>query len=695
MKKKIFTLLTLLVAVCSGAWAAAETIGLTQTVSGSELAAAAYEGTTNATVAEAHGSGCGINQSGRTVYYNNDDSYTAAKCFRKTTTLSAWDDDTWVGYTVTVASGYKMSLSNLNATLWDASNTTFTWRVVVENSSETALYTSSQTTSSKSETGVITVASPTGVTDLPAGTYTVKIQLYQNGGNKYFAIPYLTFDATVEEDATPSYTVTTSVTPSESGTVTPATGIHVEGTDVTLTATPNTGYKFIKWTVDDVDVEANPYVISSIAANHTAVATFEALNTISFEKGEGTGTVPSVGYADDGEDFTIPEAYFLYKSGATLTGWSDGVNTYAPGATISNVTSDLTLTAQFTDNTVALGDAATTVNWTFARSEGPAINCEGSETDYVQHTIIGSTRFDAVMHINTTKGAAIADTKGKVNNNSYTDKAQVNKGSLFTIPVVNGTIITYTATSGSPVAGNITFGGNNGTVKGKVTSYTYSGETGTLDIVDTEGGFYPSGITAVYPATSESITVSSAGFATYVSANNLDYTSTNIKAYTVNVAEKGVATLTQINKVQAGVPVLLYKEGGATEAIPVCDDYDTPGTNNLKVGTGAAVATSETIDEVKYTNMILNNVSGIGFYFAAGQTVATNRAYLHILTTLAPDAETGARGMKLVFEGEVTGVNAVEAASEATQQDGKYFENGQIVIVKNGKKYNAAGAQVK
>ena len=35
------------------------------------------------------------------------------------------------------------------------------------------------------------------------------------------------------------YTLTTSVTPSTAGTITPASGEHIEGTIVELTATPN------------------------------------------------------------------------------------------------------------------------------------------------------------------------------------------------------------------------------------------------------------------------------------------------------------------------------------------------------------------------------------------------------------------------------------------------------------------------
>ena len=55
-----------------------------------------------------------------------------------------------------------------------------------------------------------------------------------------------------------------------------------------------------------------------------------------------------------------------------------------------------------------------------------------------------------------------------------------------------------------------------------------------------------------------------------------------------------------------------------------------------------------------------------------------------------------ARGLRMVFDGDViTGVENVEAAAEAAEKDGKFVINGQLVIKKNGKMFNAAGAQMK
>ncbi len=320
--------------------------------------------------------------------------------------------------------------------------------------------------------------------------------------------------------ATTTYTITVETNDATLGSVS-GTSTVAENEQVTITATPTTAGYFSKWLKDNADFDGNtvnPLTVTA-TANATYTAVFESKKVISFEAGEGSGTVPSTVYLMSGEDYTIPESYFLYKSGATLAGWNDGITTHEIGATLSNVTEDMVLTAQFTDNTVNLGDSETTVNWTFARNSGaPTLTCENSELDYVQHTTINNTRYDAVMHVDTRKDQVIDGRTGKLNNTSDAAKAQVNKGTKFTVPVIDGSVISYTITNGTLEASSVTFGGNNGTVSGNVISYTYSGEVSTLDVIDVTGGFYPSGITVTYPIpqtkyTTPSIVVDNFNFA--------------------------------------------------------------------------------------------------------------------------------------------------------------------------------------
>lgn len=152
-------------------------------------------------------------------------------------------------------------------------------------------------------------------------------------------------------------------------------------------------------------------------------------------------------------------------------------------------------------------------------------------------------------------------------------------------------------------------------------------------------------------ATPIEVTVGSEGYATYVTEAAMDFSATDIKAYTAKVEDNKVV-LTQIEKVPAKTPVVLYYEGGKTEEIPFASETDTPAASDLKAGNGSEVAT----DEEGFTNYILNNVSGIGFYKAAGQTVAKEHAYLHV-------AATSEARLQIVFDG-ATAISEVKSISK-------------------------------
>ena len=273
-----------------------------------------------------------------------------------------------------------------------------------------------------------------------------------------------------------------------------------QGKTVVFTATASTGYKFVNWTSGENQVSTDAeYTITSLAENVNIVANFEALPKITYGKGDAEGTAPAVEYCEANGKITLPQNFTLAKTGYTLTAWNDGTNDYAPGAEYT-VTTDVTFTPVFTENTLTFGDIQTTVNWTFATESGaPTLKCENSTCYYVQRATIGIKTIDAIMFVDTRDNAGVDGKRGKLNNTSRTNCAQVNAGTVFEIPVFKGMTIQYTATNGSPAVGDITFNGENGTVNDKVTSYTYTGNETTMKIIDVVGSFYPSGITVTYP----------------------------------------------------------------------------------------------------------------------------------------------------------------------------------------------------
>ena len=163
----------------------------------------------------------------------------------------------------------------------------------------------------------------------------------------------------------------------------------------------------------------------------------------------------------------------------------------------------------------------------------------------------------------------------------------------------------------------------------------------------------------------QKIKVTSAGLATYCTDVNLKFNGT-LEAY-IAKEEAGKINLYQVINVPANTGVLLRAAGISVDTsydVETTEDTDDVTGNIFVKGTDAAVATDT-------YNYILSKKGGvIGFYYANGNTVAKNRAYLH--TTLAE-----AR-VALDFDNDVTAIEAVSTKPSTT----------------NGQYYNLAGQRV-
>ena len=184
--------------------------------------------------------------------------------------------------------------------------------------------------------------------------------------------------------------------------------------------------------------------------------------------------------------------------------------------------------------------------------------------------------------------------------------------------------------------------------------------------------------------TGDIVKLNAAGYATY--SANYDVEVSGAKAYTA-VLDFGGKTITcsEIisNKVPAGNGVLLYGDANADVTLSITADAAALGTNNLKATTLAdgTLATKGSNDYYA--------LSGDTFMKYTGDAFVHNKAYFEV-----EDGAALARSMRIVFDGNITGVANVEAAAEAKAKEGKFIENGKLVIVKNGQKFNAAGAKL-
>lgn len=200
-------------------------------------------------------------------------------------------------------------------------------------------------------------------------------------------------------------------------------------------------------------------------------------------------------------------------------------------------------------------------------------------------------------------------------------------------------------------------------------------------------------ITYKFPITKVNAEVTKYGWATFSSPYKLDFSGVDgLQAYAVTDHEGSVVKKSAALGVVAANAGLLLKGTEGTSStfynIPVSTSEAYDGTNLLVAGTGASVSSEEY--KTKYVlGVSASSEAEFQKIDETPATVATGKAYLEFNEVIS------ARSMR--FEGdEITGIeNVVAAPAEATLMEGKFIENGKLVIVKNGMKFNAAGQQMK
>ena len=189
----------------------------------------------------------------------------------------------------------------------------------------------------------------------------------------------------------PIYTVTVNSNDDEMGTVTGG-GTYLDGTQVTITATPNDGCRFISW--NDGSTETSRTI--TVTADITYTAIFEAIPyyTITvLSNDEEMGSVTGGGTFLDGTQVTITATA---NNGYRFINWSDGSTEAARTVT---VTSDATYTAIF--------EAIPTYTITVLSNDDEMGTVTGGGT-YVEgsHVIITATPNDGYRFLNWNDGKA-------------------------------------------------------------------------------------------------------------------------------------------------------------------------------------------------------------------------------------------------------------------------------------------------
>lgn len=534
------------------------------------------------------------------------------------------------------------------------------------------------------------------------GTCAFRIMIYNLDPNKEEAYCNIVIKGTVS--GTPveetMYSVTTSVTPEGAGSITqtPSGALLAEESAVTFSAAANTGYKFLnKWTVNEVEFEGKTYSIESLSADVNVVAQFKKLPVITFAKPEDVVCInrafpANVDTVDAGETYKLPNNYMYYKEGYTMTGWNDGTNNYACGASYT-VNGDVTLTPVFKQNTKSLKghQNAVTIKYDFDQNTNGerVVNIENNEDVFITTADVDGETIDVALAINCKDNAGITGKRGKVNNNSGSKaRAQINSGAVFTIPVEAGSAITLQ--SDGIAFSSTTFNGETGVYDATAYTYTYTAtEAGDVTVIASEDNMYYKSITVTYPAAQKSYTLTTADTEFY--SLYLDYAVTipeNVTAYTGSLdADESVLTVSEIegDVIPAETAVLVKSSVAGTYTFEETDETATVGATALKgvLAETDATALAETGKVVLTLGMKDNK---IGFRKPAEGKIGANKVYLLV------SEHNAAKGVSISFGGDTTGISeiGVQPAANAPLYNlagQRVGEGTKGLLIKNGRKY--------
>lgn len=188
--------------------------------------------------------------------------------------------------------------------------------------------------------------------------------------------------------------------------------------------------------------------------------------------------------------------------------------------------------------------------------------------------------------------------------------------------------------------------------------------------------------------TTVSATLGSNGYSTFASPYPLDLTNLpdGLTAYKAAV-DGSTVTFTELDQaVPAYTGILLKGDENASYDIPVAGAGTIVSDNAFCVNEAGTTFSPES--GYNYFGLKKNTLT-FGLFDPSAVAIPADKAYLKV------SEGVGAR-LDISFDGEApTGISAFAETEDGVQQDGKFLEDGQIVIVRNGVKYRANGQIVK
>lgn len=507
------------------------------------------------------------------------------------------------------------------------------------------------------------------------------------GSNSYVQLKSAKFykEGTVESVAVTFNTPSNgTLTIKNNGTAITSGDLVPTGTELTIEATPATGYSLTAWQYktdgDWIDGEGTTYTVTSAVEFRAVFAEIPKFTvTLADDNTELVEASANGGVTLPTRD-NVP--------GYTFAGWSNTeLQTEATTATVIPVgiyypTDDVTLYPLWkrtvgstveTTSSVNISDYATANNWENSVKYHSVTIAGGITVDTNDKGTTGQYN----SNDNTWRMYQASQNASEITVNAASGKQL--KSVTFTYGVNNNGVMVYDETqipSGTAVdlSGNssnkFTIGNTgtatNGQVRITAISVTY---------ITSSQDYFTS-----HPTTSVTATISTSGYTTFCSSFGLSFE--NVTAYVVSKSTNAVATLKRVTSVPAGTGVVLKGTPEAVVTIPVVE-YTGADIFNLLVGT---LEVTPVVPETVYV------VSGGKFKIYDGTSIPANKAYLPL--DAIEQIEQGAPSLSFEFDDETTGIQNIERTINDNQYytlDGRrvaeptkgiYIINGKKVVIK-------------
>lgn len=738
--KKVFTLLTLLVAIATSAWADALTI---KTVDGntttwdltaitadmlSTLSSSCWESKdkgsyyqTKASTSESPDFAEGL------TFIDTNSSGTKARLYKESANgfyfggnAAAMSVAVTAGQTITVTTtgGGGVSSSDITFTVTNSSGTYTSTAIIPAGSSLTTVKFARATGSATYCTSVVveTNQKPTITTQPVSGNYGV--------GDTPTALSVVA----VSSEGTLTYqwykNTDGDTSAKEGDKIDGATSATLAAANIS-TASAGTTYYYV------VVADDRGSITSSLATIFVG-----SLYSIVYDLGAGTGTAPTQADLADGATFTVADAPgdLVPPSGKEFKCWNDGADDYDAGDTYTMGTSNVTLTAVYQDRTYKGLTPSETLDLTDATSSTFTTQwytSRGYKTGYYYDAPNGKAVFStfAVYQSSTSQTWSTTDSGNSGNGAAWSASGDFKGGAYYSDgedskwywAVVRNTARNFYYRVTGVTSVSALMGGkaiieayqvNTGVVTPDPVKSASIDAAGTLSLTElTSSNEYIivvrgnngnsnvtfSEIAFYFPAVSTVSITPAKAQTTYVTTYALDFSSVDgLKAYVATGSTTTTVELTSVDEVPVGTPLILKGTAGTEYNVSVVVSADAPATNYLVAG--PATINASTASESRYV------LSGGKFkkVVTDGVNIPAGKCYLQLDES---GLGSSASSLEMNFseenedntEDNTTGIETIDSSKTgfldgdfynlsgqrvAQPTKGLYIVNGKKVIVK-------------